>query len=170
MFQLILLRHAQALLPTITTRDFDRSLSAAGEADAAQQAERLASDGIIPDMVLHSTARRTTQTAQIFHNILCSPSTPIIAVDALYRADISGYLQEIHTYSSNQTKCLLLVGHNPSIEDLALMFGKNGDRHLLQRLERGYPTAGLAAIHSDDPLTELDPYSAELKALWQVRR
>ncbi|MNL85457.1 hypothetical protein D3C87_2137770 [compost metagenome] len=50
---------------------------------------------------------------------------------------------------------LMLVGHNPSMEDLALALCGDGEPSSLSRLEAGFPTAALATITFDGPLSDI---------------
>lgn len=166
---ILLLRHAQAVLPDSSGKDFDRQLSSAGKTDAIQQAERLIKSGIIPDFILCSPALRTLQTAEIFSAAI-TRTYPEISLSpqcapSLYRANASGYLDEIREQAPQYAQCILLVGHNPSIEDCALLFAVQ-DSPLAQRISYGFPTAGVAQIETSADFAKLAPENARLTTLF----
>lgn len=164
-----LLRHAHAVLPDSNGKDFDRALSKSGKVDAANQVQRLIKAGISPDCILFSPATRTMQTADIFSTALnkAYPDTAVIlqAVPSLYRADAHGYIDEIRLQAPETANCIIVVGHNPSIEDCALLFTQNNEQ-LAQRISDGFPTAGLAKIETNAAFAEISQHNAELTALY----
>lgn len=163
MRKLLLLRHAQARLPDNSGKDFDRPLSENGEKDALTQAKRLRSLGLRPDFILCSAAKRTMQTAGIFSEVLHTVSAQ--PVQELYRANATGYISTICTFVPESAQCVLLVGHNPSIEDCALLFAQD-DNYLASRIHYGFPTAGLALIETTGTFCTLTPKTAQLSALY----
>lgn len=170
---ILLLRHAQAKLPDSSGKDFDRRLNKSGENVAALQVQRILKAGLRPDFILCSPATRTLQTAEIFsaainkafpENLL-SP----YAAAPLYHANAAGYIREIREQVPAAAQCLLVVGHNPSIEDLVLLFNQNQhdeDNQFTGRLGDGFPTAALALIELSAVISELTAYNASLKALY----
>lgn len=166
---ILFLRHAQAVLPDSSGKDFDRRLSSAGETDAAHQAARLIKSGIVPDFILCSPALRTLQTATIFSQSInqAFPDSTIIPHEApsLYRASATGYIQEIREQVPQNAQCTLVVGHNPSIEDCALLFAQHNEQ-LAQRISYGFPTAGLAMIETTAEFAAFAPDNAKLTALY----
>lgn len=166
---ILFLRHAQAVLPDSTGKDFDRSLSKAGRSDAEKQAERILKAGIKPDFILCSPAKRTLQTAEIFSAAIngAFPEDTIAphAAASLYRAGATGYIHEIRTQVPATSQCALIVGHNPSIEDCTLLFAQSNSQ-FTQRVGYGFPTAGLARIETDGLFSEFSPENAQLTALY----
>jgi hypothetical protein len=66
MKHLLIMRHAEAgnsMNPNL--RDFDRPLTAHGQNQCAMQRQRLIAQNLYPDLILHSSALRTQQTAQL---------------------------------------------------------------------------------------------------------
>ncbi|WOC14711.1 SixA phosphatase family protein [Pseudochrobactrum sp. MP213Fo] len=165
---ILLLRHAQAVLPDSSGKDFDRRLSLSGENDAEMQAIRIVQSGLKPDFIVYSPACRTYQTAHIFAATLnkAFPEAPVTlqAAAALYRADAAGYIDEIRSSVPDTAQCVLIVGHNPSIEDCALLFAQENQR-LAERIGYGFPTSGVAVIVTDKALSELAPNTGTLTAL-----
>ena len=106
--RLVLMRHADA---AAGGDDLQRSLSARGEADAAEQGRQLARwDGDI-NKALVSPARRTRQTAQL----ALPAGSELLIYDAIYEASVGDLLQVLeHAGDAEQ----MLVGHNPGISGL----------------------------------------------------
>lgn len=169
MHTLLLLRHAQAVLTDLSGKDFDRALSKTGRSDAALQVQRLLQTGIIPDVILHSPALRTMQTAQIFQSAINNAYPHILpalhSIASLYRADASGYIREIRAHTPQEARCVLIAGHNPSIEDCALMFTP-ADSPAMQRISYGFPTAGIAMIETEAGFADLSIENAQLTRLF----
>src|SRR5262245_43293595 len=65
MLTLTLFRHAKSSWSLPGLKDFDRPLSPRGEKAAPKMAAYLAGQGLVPDLVLCSTARRTRQTLSL---------------------------------------------------------------------------------------------------------
>jgi phosphohistidine phosphatase len=61
---------------------------------------------------------------------------------------------------ADDVESLMLIGHNPGIEELALSLAGSGDE--LPAMRRKYPTAALATLAVDGPWRDLAPGGAEL--------
>lgn len=145
MRRLMMLRHAKSAWPE-GRADIDRPLNARGQAAAPRMGAYLADEGLFPDLVLVSTARRTRETWD-----LVAPHLGDVAVrfePRLYEASAER-LFEIVREVSDDVRGLLLVAHNPGLEDLARMLIGHGDRYAFARLTQKYPTAGLAVLDFD---------------------
>ena len=141
--QLLLLRHAKAVLGE-GMEDFDRPLALRGEQAAQAIGRHMAAHGMVPDLVLCSPARRTSQTWEIAAREL--PATEVHLVEALYDfGDGEALLRVIHEQGSSARR-LLLVTHNPATQNLAIALAGSGDRLLRRQLIEKYPTAGLAIL------------------------
>lgn len=166
---IILLRHAHAMLLESSGKDFDRPLSRSGQNDASNQAHRLLQAGYQPDFILSSPACRTLQTAEIFNQAIAERnggvSAALCANTTLYRADAEGYLAEIIAQTPSQAQCVLVVGHNPSIEDCIMLFAASNPA-LAQRISGGLATCGLAILNAPQDFCALTPATATLTALY----
>ncbi|PRD41565.1 histidine phosphatase [Phyllobacterium phragmitis] len=161
MSRLYLLRHAKAVGSAPGMKDFDRPLSNKGAEAARKIGSAMMATGFIPDLALCSTAKRTRETLDNLRLTLTTPFS-VVESSALYTADANGYLDAIH--SASNASSLLLIGHNPSMGDLALALAANGQPALLDRLTHGFPTAGLAVIDFDGPLTLAEAGAGTLRA------
>ncbi|MFE1602248.1 SixA phosphatase family protein [Methylobacterium sp. ID0610] len=145
MRRLILLRHAKSDWPA-GMADSDRPLAARGRAAAPRMAAYLAEEGLRPDRVLVSPARRTQETWA-----LVRPSLPEAAeerVPQIYEASASRLLDVVRSVDDG-VATLMLVGHNPGLQDLGQLLLSDADRDGLRALSKKFPTAGLAVIDLD---------------------
>ena len=108
--------------------------------------------GLIPDLVLVSSARRTLQTLEA---LAPWDEVPLIEpMDALYLAPASAMLDVLHQVQET-VRSILLIGHNPGMHELAMILvgaqaftrcglsGGDADSQVA-RLAEGFPTCGLA--------------------------
>lgn len=161
MSRLFLLRHAKAAWASPGMRDFDRPLDATGAADAETTGIAMRDGGYIPDLTVCSNAVRARQTLE---GIAGNTDTGrVMFVDDLYSEDAAGYLTIIRKVGS--VGSLLVIGHNPMMEDLALALAEDGDDDARATLHAGFPTSGLAVIRFDGSLSEAAPGKGFLEAV-----
>jgi len=156
MRELILLRHAHAEQATPGQADIDRPLSSEGIAEAEAAAEWLKTNNLIPDRVLCSPSRRTRETMEAVLGKVGYVDQRLD--DAIYEAT-SGTLAGIAD-THREAERLLLVGHNPGLEQLAALMhsGQSGDH-------RGMPPGGIAAL-TLPANASIEPGIAQLSAFW----
>jgi phosphohistidine phosphatase len=135
------MRHAQAASSATSGRDFDRTLSDHGYAEAELVADKASDLGYVPDCLISSTAIRCRETAEIARKSI-RESLDIEFVDALYNSTPETYATIIAGQANRQS--VMLVGHNPSIEQL--LEGLIGSDARRSALSGGYPTAGIAVL------------------------
>ena len=161
MRRLMLLRHAKSDWSTPGTRDEDRPLSARGREAAPKMGAYMARHALVPDLIIASPATRVTDTlALVLPAFAKQPKT--IPDGRLYETDADELLKVIKG-TSHSVHSLLLVGHNPSLADLASLLIASGDVGIRQRLIEKFPTAALAVI--DFPLddwSKIHPRSGRL--------
>jgi phosphohistidine phosphatase len=142
-----LLRHAKSAWDDPGLADHDRPLSARGRAAADAVGRRMAADGIAADLVLCSTAVRARQTLErvrdAWDGARAAETDP-----GLYLCGPAGLLARIRSVP-DAVGSLMLVGHNPDTEELALMLCASGEDGLLGALREKYPTGALATIALD---------------------
>ena len=138
--QLLLLRHAKAVLGGPGLDDIDRPLAERGQKAAQRMGRWMADHGLAPDLVLCSPARRTRETWEIAGREL--PQTETRFLDELYDfGDGTALLKTIRRHGGTVLR-LLLVTHNPATQTLALALPSKPDRQMADK----YPTAGLAVM------------------------
>jgi phosphohistidine phosphatase len=136
-----LLRHAKS------TRDGDagdaeRPLAPRGVRAAALVGLHLAQEGLVPDLVLCSSARRAVETWQrAAAQLPCAPR--VRREDALYLAAPEALLARVQRVD-DAVRSLLLVGHNPGLLELATALA-SGDADAVRSLGK-FPTAALASF------------------------
>jgi phosphohistidine phosphatase len=144
MRSLLLMRHAKAERLEPGRSDFDRTLAPSGRADAKTIGGYLVRHRSIPDRVVISPAVRTretwTQAAGVFGQV---PGASF--VDRLYNASPAAILEVIRQTADN-VGTLLVIGHNPGLQELAAMLIASGDVEARERLGREFPTSALATI------------------------
>lgn len=113
---LLLMRHAKSSWSDAGVSDHDRTLNDRGHRDAPRMGKWLIANEAEPDLIVHSTATRATLTAQILANQF--DQTPFLREEAsLYLAPPHTYIDRLAEVES-EFKCVMLVGHNPGMEDL----------------------------------------------------
>ncbi|WP_029029185.1 SixA phosphatase family protein [Salinarimonas rosea] len=145
MRRLILFRHAKSAYPD-GVGDHDRPLDARGRADAPRMGAYLAAEALLPDLVLVSSARRTQETFALAGAAIGPVETreePRIYEAAAER--LLGVVRE----TPDTVRTLLVIGHNPGMEDLATSLVGFGDRYAFARLREKFPTAAIAVIDLD---------------------
>jgi phosphohistidine phosphatase len=114
---LILLRHGESADKQHGQTDFERILTPRGIDSIKRLATHFANEKLIPDYAIVSPAARTMQTTQILLDAL-DLKLELHFEDDIYNGDELTYQNLINSVS-NDSKCLLLVGHNPTISSLA---------------------------------------------------
>ncbi len=122
--RLTLLRHGHAQPPDKAVDDFARQLTARGRAEATRIGERLAKTGLIPDLVLASSAQRTQSTAQLLAAALALSAARIRFLDELYNAS-AHRIWHVATEHAGSLRHVLVCAHNPGISRLASSLGNH---------------------------------------------
>ena len=159
---LYLLRHAKSSWDDPALSDHKRPLAPRGRRAAARIAAHLDREGIRPALILCSSSRRTRQTLELVAAAL--PDVPAKVEADLYGAGEASLLRRAHRLPDSADS-VMLVGHNPGLQDLALALAGGGDAQALARLRAKMPTAALATLAA--PLTrwrDLRQGGAELVA------
>lgn len=144
MRRLLLLRHAKAERSQPGGRDHDRVLTERGRADARKLGGYLARHAFVPDRALVSTSVRTRETWALLAAAF-DKTPPVSFEDGIYDATPQSIVQEIKSTGSD-IGTLLVIGHNPGLQELAAMLVASGDIDARERLGEDFPTAALAAI------------------------
>jgi len=148
MLTLYLLRHAKSSWDQPTVSDMERPLSARGREAAPRMGRHMREAEQAPDLVLCSPAARARQTLELALTSL-GHKPEVRVIDGLYNfGDGSGLLQIIHK-EGGDNRGLMLVGHNPSLEYLAITLAGQGSSEDLKSMAKKYPTAALAVITFD---------------------
>jgi phosphohistidine phosphatase len=132
---LLLLRHAKSSWKEAGLRDFDRPLNKRGLKAAPLIGRFMRRKKIEPDLVLSSPAERARQTASLVveHGRLPAETR---YDERIYEADVARLL-EVVSEIGDAVEEVLLVGHNPGLEELLSRLTGANER---------MPTAALACI------------------------
>jgi phosphohistidine phosphatase len=163
--RLYLLRHAKSSWKDTNLPDHDRPLAGRGRRAAKAMARHLREQGIEPELVLCSTARRARETLDRIEPAL---GTPAIRVERdLYAASADALLERLRSVPDN-VESVMLIGHNPGLQELALDLARRSNT--VAELEAKYPTAAVATLEVlVASWQELDRDTAELVALIRPR-
>lgn len=148
MKRLTLLRHAKSGWDDPVSRDFDRPLNDRGKRASEVIGRWLRDQKIHFDVIIGSPAVRVVET--IDHVAIGYGETMAPVWDKrAYLASASALLEIVHE-APEDSEHVLLVGHNPGLEDLVLMLVPDlaGD-DARDAIEEKYPTASLAEIDFD---------------------
>lgn len=149
MKRLMLLRHAKAEPGGGQGDDHPRILTQRGREDAARMGAFMQKAQYKPDTVLCSSAARTIQTWAALQPAL-GDAVSALFVDELYLAPASRIFSTIRTIAPEETNTLLVIGHNPGLEDSALDLARNSEdaaaRERTNYLAEKFPTCALAVF------------------------
>jgi len=135
---LYLLRHAKSSWKDPEQQDFDRPLNGRGREAAPLVGRLIRQRKLRVDLLLSSPAARARETAALVKES-AGLSAELLYDERVYEADAARLL-EVVTQSAESADALMLVGHNPGMEEL-LTF--------LTGEERRMSTAALACVALD---------------------
>ena len=159
MKRLFLLRHAKSSWADRSLDDHERPLASRGCRASEVIAEHLRRERIAPSLVLSSSARRTRET---FERIAPSLEAAEVSIErGLYRASWGQLLDRLREVPED-VDSVMLIGHQPAIQELALELA--GDGTELERVRGKFPTAALATLTFTGTWAALGPRAARLDA------
>ncbi|MDN3027697.1 histidine phosphatase family protein [Streptomyces sp. S.PB5] len=141
--RLVVLRHAKSAWPE-GVPDHRRPLAPRGRRDAPAAGLALAEADLLPGLALCSTAVRARQTWDLASAEWGTPP-PVRYDGRLYGADVPELLDVVHEVSA-EVETLLLVGHNPGLEDLVLELAGDGLDDALEQVGVKFPTSAVAVL------------------------
>jgi phosphohistidine phosphatase len=162
--RILLLRHAKSSWDEAGLEDYDRPLAPRGRRAAAVMGVYLRDEGLAPDLVLCSGARRARETwelaARAFER---RPAAEHEA--ALYMATPDQLMKRLRKLP-DAARTVLLVGHEGGVDALARRLAADGAAALRRRLAEKFPTAALAMLVLDiEDWSKLAERSATLTRL-----
>jgi phosphohistidine phosphatase len=138
---LTLLRHAKSEWDDPSLSDFERPLNARGRGAARAMGREMRALGLAWDRIVASPAARVTETIDGLVESY-GPLAPVYD-EAIYLASLDTLLDIVRA-TDDAHATLLLVGHNPGMERLALLLSRGGPLH--DEVALKYPTGALAEI------------------------
>jgi phosphohistidine phosphatase len=157
--ELLILRHAKSDWDGDALSDFARPLAKRGKKDAPRVGAWMYREGLVPDLVVSSPAERARETTHAVCKGLDYKRKAVVWDQAIYEATVADLLGALARLPAN-AKTVLLVGHNPGLEELLVHLV--GDD--LDDLDDGklLPTAALARLEMPDDWSNLTPGCAQL--------
>jgi phosphohistidine phosphatase len=148
MLRLILFRHAKADRPE-GVADHERPLAPRGRRQSEAMGKYMVAHGLVPDLAIVSTSRRTQETWKI---ALPAFKGPIPQTDErrIYESSADNLLEVIRE-TADDKRIVVLVGHNPGMAQVAERLIGTGHPRAVARIEREYPTGALAVIDFKSP-------------------
>ena len=144
-FHLYIMRHAKSDWSDSDTPDFDRPINKRGERNAIRIGQWMVENNRLPQKIISSSAVRAKQTIELvvkqFNN---RASEEIIYDKDLYLADLDNLIECIQLYK-NDVSSLMLVSHNPGLEQLLHFLPSKTDNEY-----RSMTTANLAIFEYPD--------------------
>lgn len=149
--ELLLMRHGKSDWPP-DVADFNRPLTKRGRADSQKMADWLRTQQLLPELVVASTAARAAETCQLLCAQLELSSAQLRWEPRIYEATPTTLLTRLRTTPASCRR-LLLIGHNPGLEQLLLTLA---DGPVTPRADgKLMTTAAIAQIRFDCDWSEL---------------
>ena len=152
--RLVLLRHAKA---ESGGRESDelRPLALAGRRQSVRIGAALASRGLVPDLVLCSSAVRARQTWELVRGGLGGVDPGLQVVRALYEAGPADVVEQVRSVDP-KVRTVLVVGHEPTISSTAAaLAAEDSDRAATVRVRVGISTGTFVVAELQGPWAEL---------------
>lgn len=153
--RLLLLRHAKSSWDDPALADHDRPLAPRGRKAAKRIGRHLRHEGTAVSLVLCSSARRARETLD-----RVAPGGRIEVESELYGASAGQLLERLRRVP-DEAGTVMLVGHNPAIQDLLVALASEPGDLAAQK----FPTGALATLGFSGPWRSLGPARAELTGL-----
>jgi phosphohistidine phosphatase len=140
-----LLRHAKSSWDDDSLADHERPLSPRGVRDAKRIGKHLGTLPALPDLVLCSSAVRTRHTLDLVKSSL--GGTAVHVEEGLYGASAGELLERLRGLPE-AARSVLVIGHNPGIQDLTLDLAAPGQLYDAESVK--FPTCALATLALGD--------------------
>jgi phosphohistidine phosphatase len=160
MITLLIMRHAKSSWEDNGLHDHDRPLNKRGKLNAPRMGRLLRELDLVPDLILTSSARRARDTAAAVAD-QSGYEGEVQVVNDLYAAPAEAYL-EVLAASDEHHERILVIGHNPGLEELLEML--TGEHEHL-------PTAAIARVDLDIPRWQslTDETRGKLVMVWRPK-
>jgi phosphohistidine phosphatase len=132
---LLVLRHAKSSWREAELADHDRPLNKRGKRDAPRMGELMRAEGLLPDLILTSSARRALNTAELVAEASGYDGEIQVSRD-LYAAGPEEFIDALCALP-DELETVMVVGHNPGLEELV---------ELLTEELSAMPTAALVQV------------------------
>jgi phosphohistidine phosphatase len=158
MKQILLMRHAKSSWEDGSLKDFDRPLNKRGQKDAPMMGEFIRQIGYKPAAIIASPASRAKQTTQLSMKAAKVDEDDIYWNEDLYYGSMRDYIAAIQSVE-NKVERLLLIGHNPLIENTAGILAGSEHKTAIRM-----PTAALVCLESfAEKWEQVSPGTCQIK-------
>ena len=154
--ELILMRHGKSDWSKPLS-DYLRPIKKRGYREAQKVGEWLKEEGLVPDLIISSPAQRARETAETVAKSMGYDTGNIFWNESVYMADVSELLDAIATTPDECTR-LMVVGHNPGLEDLVFYLTKEVD---IPDDGKVMPTATVAVMSTERDWADLEHASCK---------
>ena len=121
-----MLRHAKSSWADSSQDDWERPLNDRGRRDAPRAGEWLRAQALVPDLIVSSDAVRARETAEAVAKS-AGYTGEILVEPGLYQATPDEALTVLNTIGDQTARTVMIVGHNPGLEDLVSRL--SGEHH-----------------------------------------
>jgi phosphohistidine phosphatase len=163
-----IMRHAKSGLGHSGMDDFDRTLSPAGRQEAMLVGRHLAAEEAKPGYALVSSALRTRQTWEAVSVVAGYGFKPEFSKE-FYNAPERTWLSAIRELP-DEISSVLLIGHHPGVDSLALSLSSRGGPDALARMSGGFSTGALAHLSFDLDWKDIQPGAGLLISFVESRQ
>ncbi len=136
---LVMIRHAKSSWANPLESDFERNLNDRGKQDAPEMGRRLKKAGIIPSLIIASTARRAAETAKCIAEAVGYDTGNIKWEEKLYHC-IPSVFEEVLYEVGDNVKNVFIVAHNPGITEFVNQLSP-------EFFTGNMPTCGIVGAH-----------------------
>ncbi|MEK9647595.1 MAG: histidine phosphatase family protein [Gammaproteobacteria bacterium] len=162
--ELILMRHGKSDWSQPVS-DFNRPIKKRGLKEAARVGQWLGEQDLAPDLIISSPAQRARQTAVTVSEVMDYTEDNIFFYEPVYMADVSELLDAIAT-APEECQRLMVVGHNPGMEDLLFYLTEEVD---VPDDGKVMPTATIAVLETESSWGALEHSSCRLQIIARGR-
>jgi phosphohistidine phosphatase len=165
--ELYILRHAKSDWGSAAESDFERPLAKRGKKDAPAMGRWMSNHKVKIDYVISSPAKRTKQTVHAVVKELHVPKGAVHFDERVYLASVETLLQVLKECPAG-TRNLMLVGHNPGLDDL-LKYLANEQQLPFTESGKLLTTASLAHLSLPKDWSRLDRHCGKLVSFTRPR-
>ena len=157
---LLILRHAKSSWKDFSIDDHDRPLNKRGKRNAPEMGKLIRRLDLSPDLILSSTAKRARKTAEAVADEVKYPKK-LTLTRKLYHAFPDAYVEILQSLE-NHHRTVLIVAHNPGIEEMVAQ---------LSGLYERMPTGALAhfSLPIDDWQDMTEKTKGELQGIYRPK-
>ena len=157
--RLLLIRHAKSSWADPALPDRERPLNGRGRRAAARIGDHLRAEGLVPELILCSPAVRARETLK--RSGLDAAEVRI--EPSVYEAEERDLLELVYALGEDVPN-VALIGHDPSMHELASMLAGDDEREPAERVRERFPTGAVAVFEVDTTWQETSPDRTSLVA------